>query len=146
MSFFLVGLYRWECGLIPTKIWSPSSCLVYCLNSVGCAVMLSVGQGSWSSWLFFPNVVPSCGFLKSCLLDTFQKDWKVILSQRLRNFFCKARNYNYFMQLTFKVQRADLTCDVIRKVAPFVLSKLWTLVTDWSMRWSRDMFLIKLWL
>ena len=23
-----------------------------------------------------------------------------------------------------KVQRADLTCDVIRKVAPFVLSKL----------------------
>ena len=43
-----------------------------------------------------------------------------------------------------KVQRADLTCDVIKKVAPFVLSKLWILVADWSMRWSRDTFLIKL--
>ena len=27
-------------------------------------------------------------------------------------------------QIVVKVQRADLTCDVIRKVAPFVLSKL----------------------
>ena len=44
----------------------------------------------------------------------------------------------------FKVQRAVLTCDVIRKVAPFVLSKLWILVADWSMHWSRDTFLIKL--
>ena len=26
--------------------------------------------------------------------------------------------------ITDKVQRADLTCDVIRKLAPFVLSKL----------------------
>ena len=43
-----------------------------------------------------------------------------------------------------KVQRADLTCDVIRKVTPFVLRKLWILVADWSMRWSRDTFLIKL--
>ena len=43
-----------------------------------------------------------------------------------------------------KVQRADLTCDVIRKVAPFVLSKLWVLIDDWSMCWSRDTFLIKL--
>ena len=43
-----------------------------------------------------------------------------------------------------KVQRADLTCDVIKKLAPFVLSKLWILVADWSMRWSRDTFLIKL--
>ena len=43
-----------------------------------------------------------------------------------------------------KVQRANLTCDVIRKVALFVLSKLWILVADWSMRWSRDTFLIKL--
>ena len=46
--------------------------------------------------------------------------------------------------LDSKVQRAHLTCDVIRKVAPFVLSKLWILVADWSMRWSRDTFLIKL--
>ena len=37
-------------------------------------------------------------------------------------------------------------CDVIKKLAPFVLSKLWILVADWSMRWSRDTFLIKLWL
>ena len=43
-----------------------------------------------------------------------------------------------------KVQRADLTCDVIRKVALFVLSKLLILVADWSMRWSHDTFLIKL--
>ena len=43
-----------------------------------------------------------------------------------------------------KVQRADLTCDVIKKLAPFVLSKLWILITDWSMRWSCDTFLIKL--
>ena len=43
-----------------------------------------------------------------------------------------------------KVQRADLTCDVIRKSAPFVLSKLCILVADWSMRWSSDTFLIKL--
>ena len=50
----------------------------------------------------------------------------------------------YFSRLLGKVQRADLTCNVIRKVAPFVLSKLWILVDDWSMRWSRDMFLIKL--
>ena len=28
------------------------------------------------------------------------------------------------LQKDLKVQRADLTCDVIRKVAPFVLSKL----------------------
>ena len=35
-------------------------------------------------------------------------------------------------------------CDVIRKVAPFVLSKLWILVTDWSMHWSCDTFHIKL--
>ena len=45
-----------------------------------------------------------------------------------------------------KVQRADLMCDVIKKLAPFVLSKLWILVADWSMHWSRDTFLIKLWL
>ena len=43
-----------------------------------------------------------------------------------------------------KVQRADLTCDVIRKVAPFVLSKLWILVADWSLHRSHDTFLIKL--
>ena len=43
-----------------------------------------------------------------------------------------------------KVQRADLKCDVIKKVAPFVLSKLWILIADWSMRWSRDTFLLKL--
>ena len=48
--------------------------------------------------------------------------------------------------ITGKVQMADLTCDVIRKVVLFVLSKLWILVADWSMRWSRDRFLIKLWL
>ena len=42
------------------------------------------------------------------------------------------------------VPRADLTRDVIKKVAPFVLSKLWILVAHWSMRWSRDTFLIKL--
>jgi len=51
----------------------------------------------------------------------------------------------YLLKLQFsKVPRADLTCDVIRKVAPFVLSKVWILVAHWSMRWSRDMFLIKL--
>ena len=49
---------------------------------------------------------------------------------------------NYLSQ--YKVQRVDLTCDVIRKVAPFVLSKLRILVADWSMHWSRDTFLIKL--
>ena len=43
-----------------------------------------------------------------------------------------------------KVQRADLMCDVIKKLAPFVLSKLWILIADWLMRWSHDMFLIKL--
>ena len=43
-----------------------------------------------------------------------------------------------------KVQRADLTCDVIKKLAPFVLSKLWILVDDFSMCWSLDTFLIKL--
>ena len=43
-----------------------------------------------------------------------------------------------------KVKRADLTCDVIKKVAPFVLSKLWILIDDWSMCWSRDTVLIKL--
>ena len=31
---------------------------------------------------------------------------------------------HHHMPLLIKVQRADLTCDVIRKVAPFVLSKL----------------------
>ena len=34
-----------------------------------------------------------------------------------------------------------LTCDVIRKVALFVLSKLWILVDNWSMCWSRERFL-----
>ena len=48
------------------------------------------------------------------------------------------------INLIIKVQRADLTCDVIKKVAPFVLSKLWILVADWSMGLSRDTFLIKL--
>ena len=37
-----------------------------------------------------------------------------------------------------KEKRADHTCDVIKKVAPFVLSKLCILIADWSMRWSRD--------
>ena len=40
--------------------------------------------------------------------------------------------------------KVHLTCDVIRKVTPFVLSKLWILVADWSMHWSPDTFLIKL--
>ena len=31
-----------------------------------------------------------------------------------------------------------------QKLAPFVLSKLWILVADWSMHWSRDTFLMKL--
>mgnify|MGYP001188682732 CR=1 FL=1 len=48
------------------------------------------------------------------------------------------------LPLTGIVQRTDLTCDVIRKVAPFVLSKLCILIADWSMLWSRDTFLIKL--
>ena len=43
-----------------------------------------------------------------------------------------------------KVQRADLTRDIIKKVDSFVLSKLWILVADWSMHWSHDTFLIKL--
>ena len=43
-----------------------------------------------------------------------------------------------------KVQRADVTCDVIKKFALFVLSKLWILVADWSICWSRDTFLMKL--
>ena len=32
--------------------------------------------------------------------------------------------YATFFEISNKVQRANLTCDVIRKVAPFVLSKL----------------------
>ena len=51
---------------------------------------------------------------------------------------------SFFVLFSGKVERADLTCDVIRKLAPFVLSKLWILVADWSMCWSRDTFLIKL--
>ena len=49
--------------------------------------------------------------------------------------------WNSLWTRTHKVQRADLTCDVIKKLAPFVLSKLWILVADWSIRWSRDMLL-----
>ena len=45
--------------------------------------------------------------------------------------------------MTRKVHRADLMCDVIKKLALFVLSKLWILVADWPMRWSCDTFLIK---
>ena len=52
--------------------------------------------------------------------------------------------FNTPYKFWIKVQRADLTCDVIRKVPPFVLSKLWILVADWSMHCSRDTFLIKL--
>ena len=37
-----------------------------------------------------------------------------------------------------KVQRADLMCDVNKKLAPFVLSKLWILVADWSMHVTRQ--------
>ena len=37
-----------------------------------------------------------------------------------------------------------LQCDIIKKLGPFVLSKLWILLADWSMRWSRDTFLKKL--
>ena len=48
------------------------------------------------------------------------------------------------LPLTGIVQRTDLTCDIIRKVAPFVLSKLCILVADWLMLWSRNTFLIKL--
>ena len=51
---------------------------------------------------------------------------------------------SFFVLFSGKVERADLMCDVIKKVAPFVLSKLWILVADWSMSWSRDTFLIKL--
>ena len=50
----------------------------------------------------------------------------------------------YSGMICHKVQRADLTCDVIKKLAPFVLNKLWILVADWSMRWSCETFLIKL--
>ena len=31
---------------------------------------------------------------------------------------------SFFVLFSGKVERADLTCDVIKKVAPFVLSKL----------------------
>ena len=53
-------------------------------------------------------------------------------------------NFCLFLLKISKVQGADLMCDVIRKVAPFVLSKLWIIVADWSMRWSRDTLLKKL--
>ena len=49
-----------------------------------------------------------------------------------------------FFVIISKVQRADLTWDVIKKLAPFVLSKLLILVADWSMGWSQDTFLIRL--
>ena len=53
---------------------------------------------------------------------------------------------HFSWSISLKVQRADLMCDIIRKVPPFVLSKLWILVADWSMRRSCDTFLIKVWL
>ena len=73
----------------------------------------------------------------------------LILALLLRTFedsHCTYINLTKFLPQikVSKVQRADLTCDGIKKVAPFVLSKLWILVADWSMHWSRDTFLIKL--
>ena len=52
--------------------------------------------------------------------------WKIDeYSKALRCTFFRTRKY------LCKVERADLTCDVIKKVAPFVLSKLWILVARW---------------
>ena len=62
----------------------------------------------------------------------------------MTNWRAKLKSLAFQSQAESKVQMADLTCDVIKKVAPFVLSKLWILVADWSMRWSPDTFLIKL--
>ena len=59
-------------------------------------------------------------------------------------YFGRQRHWILWKKKKIKVQRVDLMCDVIRKIAPFVLSKLWRLVADWSMRWSCDTFLIKL--
>ena len=77
-------------------------------------------------------------------VDWAQKIWKkstlLLQTQKLRSH----QRWLNLRKLYVKVQRADLTCDVIKKLAPLVLSKLWILVPDWSMHWSRDTFLIKL--
>ena len=46
---------------------------------------------------------------------------KFIYSEKATKFCEISTNY---LSYVCKVQRADLTCDVIKKVAPFVLSKL----------------------
>ena len=55
-------------------------------------------------------------FLK--LLDQF---WLLIWAFKV---LCHFKMLHHVNSKSVKVQRADLTCDVIKKVAPFVLSKL----------------------
>ena len=76
-------------------------------------------------------------YIKQKWMVNFSLLYSWILVLFYRFFFVRNQNYG-------KVQRADLTCDVIKKLAPFVLSKFWILVSDWSMCWSHDTFLIKL--
>ena len=69
-------------------------------------------------------------FLKQVLLLKY-------LVLKIAEMSCKLLTYRWD-------QRTDLMCDVTKTLAPFVLSKLWILVADWSMHWSHDTFLIKL--
>ena len=56
--------------------------------------------------------------------------WKVQAFSLHSWFFLFGSLTSFGALLSCKVQRADLTCNVIRKVASFVLSKLWILVAD----------------
>ena len=92
--------------------------------------------------IFWPLKVGLCRWLKKKVnpdvLYPRQQRWRQPTSPT-QHSVSFSQNFNLH-----KVQRADLLCDVIRKFAPFVLSKLWILVADWSMHWSFDTFLIKL--
>ena len=76
--------------------------------------------------------------------------WKFKANLESRTRKKKNANQNSKLKLGIETKEksrgpADLMCDVIRNsLRPFVLSKLWILVTDLSMHWSRDTFLIKL--
>ena len=74
-------------------------------------------------------------------------DWTVVF--HWKKSFCDIDSWRKILELKIvnihiQVQRVNLTCDVIKKLAPFALSKLWILVADRSMRWSHDTFLKKL--
>ena len=48
----------------------------------------------------------------------------VVFSELAKNILGQNLKIQLKTSFDLKVQRADLTCDVIKKVAPFVLSKL----------------------